>query len=344
MSPGSVLTRAGTTPGSDGSLIALSIGMLSNEHGNRQTTSAEQLARGLGWFSIGLGLAELAAPGSIARLTGMNDRANSTTLQAFGARQFANGIAILAQPDSSKWLWSRVGGDALDLSYLASALGEEGADRGRISRSIAALIGVTALDVLAAAQLTRSSGTNATARRSSRRVRVEKVITVNRPIPEVYQFWRSFENLPQFMRHLHSVESLGGGRSRWRAKAPAGFVVEWEAEILQDREYEWIAWRSVEGSEVENSGSVRFKAAPGARGTELRVQLQYSPPAGAFGRTIARLFGEAPEQQIEEDLKRFKQLMEAGEIAVSDGPGLWRPAQPSAEEKHENRFAEGVRR
>ena len=195
---------------------------------------------------------------------------------------------------------------------------------------------------VAVKQLARSRDTGERPRRS-RLVRIENVITVNRPIHEVYHFWRSFENLPQFMRHLQSVEWLGGGRSRWRATAPAGFFVEWEAEILQDREYEWIAWRSVQGSEIENSGSVRFKPAPGARGTEVRVQLQYSPPAGALGRTIARLFGEEPEQQIEEDLRRFKQLIEAGEIAVSDGPGLRRPAQPAGDTRREHSFAE-VRR
>jgi uncharacterized membrane protein len=105
-------------------------------------------------------------------------------------------------------------------------------------------------------------------------------------------------------------------------------TVEWEAEILQDREQEWIAWRSIEGSGVQNSGSVRFTPAPGGRGTEIRVQLQYAPPGGIVGRTFAKLFGEEPEQQVSEDLRRFKQLMETGEIAVSDGPSLWRPAQP----------------
>jgi uncharacterized membrane protein len=313
-----------------------------DELSNRQTNRVEQLARGLGWFSIGLGLAEVAAPGSIARLTGLNGDATSKTLQAFGTRKIANGLAILSQPDSSAWLWSRVAGDALDVSYLAGALGEEGADRRRIAGSMAAVLGVAALDLFAATRRNRA-GSERKVRRA-RMVRVEKVITINRPIHEVYQFWRAFENLPQFMRHLQSVDMLAGGRSRWRAKAPAGFSVEWEAEILQDRECEWIAWRSIEGSEVQNSGSVRFKAAPGARGTEVRIQLQYSPPAGMFGRTIAKLFGEAPEQQIEEDLNRFKQLMEAGEISVSDGPGLWGAAQPAAEGEGSAAVPEEVRR
>ena len=164
--------------------------------------------------------------------------------------------------------------------------------------------------------------------RADEAVKVEQVTTINRPVHEVYQFWRSFENFPTFMRHLKSVESLGDGRSRWRATAPAGMSVEWEAELLEDREDEWIAWRSIPGSGIENSGSVRFTPAPGARGTEVRVQLQYRPPAGAVGRGIAWLFGEEPEQQVREDLDRVKQLLETGEIAISDGPSLKHAARP----------------
>jgi uncharacterized membrane protein len=303
------------------------------KHETNRERAAEQLALGLGWLSIGLGLAELTAPRALARLSGMNDTAGVETLRAFGAREVGNGIAILAQPDRAAWLWSRVGGDAIDVSYLASALRNAGTDRGRIAASMAAVLGVTALDVLCAMRLGHNghAGVSRAARTRTAGVKVEQVTTINKPVHEVYQFWRRFENLPRFMRHLESVESLGGTRSRWRAKAPAGMTVEWEAEILQERPDEWIAWRSIEGSDVQNSGSVRFTPAPGARGTELRVQLQYSPPAGAVGRAVAKLFGEEPEQQIKEDLHRFKQLMETGEIPISDGPALWRAAQPAAD-------------
>jgi uncharacterized membrane protein len=284
---------------------------------------------GLGWFSIGLGLAEVAAPRSVARLIGLPADGSIATLRAFGAREIGNGLAILAQPDRAAWLWSRVGGDALDVSYLAASLNSENTDSRRLLGAIAAVMGVAALDVVAARRLNRDGTARADARAGTNgAVRVERAITINKPVAEVYRFWRQFDNFPRFMRHLESVESIDGRRSRWRAKGPAGMRVTWEAEILQDREDEWIAWRSVEGSEIENSGSVRFSPAPGARGTEVRVQLQYAPPAGSVGRLVAKLFGEEPEQQVNDDLRRVKQLMETGEIPISDGPALWRAARP----------------
>jgi uncharacterized membrane protein len=119
-------------------------------------------------------------------------------------------------------------------------------------------------------------------------------------------------------------------------------TVEWDAEIITERENEAISWRSVEGADVENHGSVTFEHAPGARGTEVRVELSYIPPAGELGRVVAKLFGEEPEQQVRDDLRRFKQLMETGEIPLSDGPGLWRPAQPAGS-ADEVRSLAGVR-
>jgi uncharacterized membrane protein len=287
---------------------------------------AGRLALGLGWFSIGLGVAEVVAPRAMARLSGLRrDTVTDATVRSLGAREIAHGISILAQPDRARWLWSRVAGDAVDLSVLGSAMAKDDADRRRIAAATAAVVGVTVLDILAAQRLSRSG---APAESSRGAVRVEQVVTINKPIEEVYRFWRNFENFPRFMRHLESVRVVDQQRSRWRAKGPAGYSVEWDAEMLQDIEDEWIAWRSLPGSDVENHGSVRFRRAPGARGTEVRVQLEYYPPAGALGRGIARLFGEEPDQQIREDLHRFKQLMEAGEISLSDGPGLWRAAQP----------------
>ncbi|MBW4684095.1 MAG: cyclase [Komarekiella atlantica HA4396-MV6] len=150
-------------------------------------------------------------------------------------------------------------------------------------------------------------------------IKVEKTVTINKPADELYRFWHNFENLPTFMKHLKSVKVYNEKRSHWIANAPLGNSVEWDADILEDRENEFISWASVEGADVDNSGFVRFKKATGDRGTEVKVVLEYNPPGGALASVVAKLFGEEPEQQIGDELRRFKMLMEAGEIATTEG-------------------------
>jgi len=150
-------------------------------------------------------------------------------------------------------------------------------------------------------------------------IKVEKSVTINRPPEELYQFWRNFGNLPRFMNHLESVTSLGNDRTHWVAKAPAGTRVEWDAEVYNEKENELIAWRSLENADVNNAGSVRFRRTPNGPGTEVRVVLNYEPPGGKIGAAVAKLFGEEPGQQVEEDLHRFKQLMETGEVPTTGG-------------------------
>lgn len=149
--------------------------------------------------------------------------------------------------------------------------------------------------------------------------RVELSETINKPAAELYRFWRRFDNLPKFMNHLKEVRDLGGNKSRWVADAPLGLSVEWDAEIIEDRPNEMISWKSADGSDVDTTGSVHFRPAPGGRGTEMRVNLKYEPPAGKLGSAVAKLFGKDPEAQIREDLSRFKSLMETGEIASTKG-------------------------
>jgi uncharacterized membrane protein len=148
-----------------------------------------------------------------------------------------------------------------------------------------------------------------------RGVLVHKTMVINRPVEDVYRFWRDLSNLPRCMQHLESVTPLGNGRSHWIAKGPAGMRVEWDAEIINEEENRVIGWRSLEGADVVSAGSVNFRECDGA--TEIVVRLQYSPPAGRMGALIARLFGEEPSQQIQEDLHRVKQCLEtsAGEAA-----------------------------
>lgn len=145
-------------------------------------------------------------------------------------------------------------------------------------------------------------------------IKVEHSVVVNRPREEVYRFWRRLENLPRFMDHLESVTMLDENRSHWVAKAPGGTRVEWDATIHNEIEDELIAWRSLPGSDIDNAGSVHFTPADG--GTEVRVVLSYDPPAGRVGAAVARLLGEEPGRQVEEDLRRFKQVIEALESPV----------------------------
>jgi uncharacterized membrane protein len=140
-------------------------------------------------------------------------------------------------------------------------------------------------------------------------INVDKTIFIGRPADELYRTWRNFENLPHFMEHLEEVRVVDEKRSHWRAKAPAGTNVQWDAEIINEHPNEMISWRSLEGADVDNAGTVRFQSVPG--GTEVRVTLEYNPPGGAMGAALARFFREEPGQQLEEDLLRFKHLVES---------------------------------
>ncbi len=150
-------------------------------------------------------------------------------------------------------------------------------------------------------------------------IHVERSFTINKPVAEVFQFWRNFENLPRFMQHLRSVRITGPRTSHWEARAPLGASVAWDAEITDEVENEYIVWQSLPGAVLEHRGAVQFRPAPFADGTELIVSLDYRAPAGKLGAVIAQLFGESPERQIREDLRRFKQLIEAGEIPTIEG-------------------------
>jgi uncharacterized membrane protein len=274
-----------------------------------------QLARALGWLSIGLGLAEVMAPRALARVIGVSGE-RSLLLRLFGLREMASGVGILTQPRPAPWMWGRVGGDALDLACLGAALTSDDARPDRIVAAMAAVAGVTALDVLCSQQLSH---------RAPQSRHVESSVAINRAPADLYRFWRDFQNLPRFMPHLRSVQVDTGQRSHWVAQGPAGTTVAWDAEIIDDRPDALIAWRSLAGADVDQAGSVRFEEAPGGRGTFVRVCMEYYPPGGALGTVVATLFGEEPGQHIQEDLRRFKQLMETGETATTAGQPSARP-------------------
>ena len=143
-------------------------------------------------------------------------------------------------------------------------------------------------------------------------IKVVKSIIVSRPREEVYRYWRNLENLARFMEHVESVRELDNRRSAWVVRGPMGHDVEWTAEIITDRPNELISWQSLPGAEVQNAGSVWFEPASGGGATEVKVSLQYQPPAGVVGAAVAKIFGEAPEHQLENDLAKFKTLIEGG--------------------------------
>ncbi len=161
-----------------------------------------------------------------------------------------------------------------------------------------------------------------TALSGPRGIHLRESVRLECPVDEVYRFWARLENLPTFMPNLLSVSDLGGGRSHWVARGPAGMRVEWNAEIINEIPNKVLAWRSLPGGDVASAGSVTFEPARGDdRGTQLTVTLQYEPPAGKVGALIAGAFGREPSQTIREDLRRLKQLLEAGEIAKAAGAG-----------------------
>ncbi len=153
----------------------------------------------------------------------------------------------------------------------------------------------------------------------SKPIEFQRSITIDKPVEELYRLWRNFSNLPKFMKNLASVEVLDGKRSHWIAKGPGDRHVEWDAEVTSERENEQVSWRSLEGSQVETSGSVEFRRAPGNRGTEIRVDLKYNPPAGLIGAAVAWLSGHSAGQQVQEDLHRLKAQLETGTAPTTDG-------------------------
>lgn len=282
----------------------------------RRPAGEDRLAKSLGWFSIGLGVPQLLAPRQVTRLIGVADnRANRAVMRAVGVRELGGAAGILDRPRPGGFLFARVAGDAIDLALLGAALRAKGNDRRRLVAAVVAVAGVAVLDVVASARNSRSADPGT----ADGAIRARASITVNRPPDEVYRSWHRLEELPRFMYHLESVQKTGDGRSHWIAKGPGGATVEWDAEVVKDIPNELIGWQSVDPADVPNAGSVRLAPAPGGRGTEVTVELEYRPPGRAVGAAVARLFGEEPAQQLRDDLRRFKQVMETGEVVRSEG-------------------------
>ncbi len=278
------------------------------------------LARGLGWMSLGVGLAGVAAPSALASVVGVADSPRTrATLRALGTREIASGAAILAGGASPAPIWASVVGGAMDLAVLGLALRSRRTRTPRALLAMAAVAGVAALGVFTALRLRRSIAVAKP---------VSATITIQRTPVQVYAAWRNLHDLPRFIESLSSVVPLDERRSRWTAKGPAGMSVEWEAELVDDLPGERIAWRTVAGSEIEHEGSVTFRVAPGQRGTEVRWEMRRG---GRVGRVADVVAGAFAAERMAADLRRFKQVMETGALVHSDASvhrGL-HPAQPS---------------
>lgn len=153
----------------------------------------------------------------------------------------------------------------------------------------------------------------------NRTVKVQKTVTIKADAQKIYEFWRNFENLPKFTENLFSVAETQPGLTHWRARGAGDLELEWDARVVEDTPGERISWTTVEESPIHHNGSVRFSAAPGGRGTEVKVVLRYDIPAGRLGQLVARLLGEEPGQQLDADLRRLKMFLETGEVARTDG-------------------------
>jgi uncharacterized membrane protein len=292
---------------------------------------ADKLAQGLGWFSIGLGTAQILAPRAMSRLVGVKDADNNTGLmRVLGLREISAGIGLLADPKPTGFAAARVAGDAMDLALMVRTLATPENDRGRALLATAFVVGAGILDVLATEELARTTPKVAHPDRSGEALSVKKSVTVNRPLDEVYAFWQDFENLPQFMKHLDSVQNTGENTSRWTAGSAQGESVQWDVQLVERQPNQLLSWKTIGVSDIKGHGQVEFRPAPGGRGTEVHANISYQMPGGAVGKRLAAIFRDIPGVKIENQLNVFKQIMETGEEVRSDssihkGP---HPAQP----------------
>ena len=284
----------------------------------RRTRSPDGgLAQGLGWFSIGLGVAELLSPRSVTRPLGLRGREG--LIRAYGLREIATGVGILASRDPAPWVWGRIGGDVLDMATVATGIAGRRPRTGNAALALLLLAGVGALDLLCAQQLSRRDR-GKPGRASSGEPEVERSITIGKPAEELYQRWRDPATVPRVAAFFATVSPASdGNRARWRVEGLLGRSHEGEVEIVDDRPGEHIGWRSLPGSDVPNEGSIHFRPAQGGRGTVATLRVRFDPPGGALGEAGMKLLGAlVPATVADKVLHRFKSLVETGEIPTTE--------------------------
>jgi uncharacterized membrane protein len=285
-----------------------------------QWVGRDRLVRALGCTSAVAGARLVLAPKAAVEVLGVGDApGHRTAAQLVGVRNLGAAAGLLVQSGPA-WLWARVGGDMMDMALLGfgasrSGLVHKNADRRRATRAAVvaiAIAGITGIDLFAA--ITRSRPTTT--------LRLTSSVTVAVPAVQAYELWRLLEGLPTFLAHVDEVRATGPETSHWRASAPFGAAVEWDAKIVDDVPGELLAWQSLAGGAVSNAGDVRFLRAPGGRGTEIHVTLHYRISGARAAAALARYFGEHPAQLLDDELRRFKQVAETGEVVRSEGaPG-----------------------
>ncbi|MCQ8239561.1 SRPBCC family protein [Rhizosaccharibacter radicis] len=284
-------------------------------HKSLSTAPTGDLTRGLGWFSIGLGMAELLTPGLVTRSLGTGKGRELARL--YGVREIATGVGILTSRNPAPWVWARVGGDLLDIGTVVAGSGDRPSRKGRVVLALVSLAGITALDIVCGQKLGRES-LNSGGMRSDP-ADVERSITIGRTANELHALWRKPETLPRVMAHAATIRAAKDGRLHWRVKGPFGHGLDWESETVDDRAGEGLGWRSLPSARVPNEGLIRFRPATGGRGTVATLRVRFEPPGGVVGETAVHLMGGlVPAVIADTALRRFKSLAETGEIPTTE--------------------------
>lgn len=330
----STFQQAGPTNGQADSKPAVVSALPANPEMGSSAPGAtiDAFARNLGWFSLGLGLAQVLAPRKVAGLIGIHDDGKSdAVMRLVGLRELGAALAVLTPANPSPGLWARVAGDAIDLTLLGRALGSSRSDRNRVLFAIASVLGISVVDLMASLRVAQEPS-NTFEARQARPVRATAAITINAPATEVYRWWEGFQQAPRFIQNAASIEITGARTSRWTVSAPAGVTAAWDVEVTESSSNEQISWRTGEGSPLTGTGKVRFRPAPRNQGTEVIFEAELQLPGGELGKTIGGILAQAFGTQLGNDLRRLKQFIELGEVVQSDdsvvpGPS---PAQPPA--------------
>lgn len=259
----------------------------------------EQLARGLGWFSLGIGIAQVVAPRTIARLCGVP--VPPALMVLCGLREIACGVGLLAHDQPQPWIKVRLAGDTVDLVALGCGTLVPGVDRRRIAVAGAAVAGIGVLDGYCSYELARRG-------RHLPPQHLTASIEIDRDAQTLYRYWRELSNLPDIMPHVTSVQEIDETHSHWVAGGPGGLRLEWDSEIIDDVPDQRIAWRSVEGSRVFHAGSVQFQPLD-ERTTQVRVDLLYERPPATLLSAAAMLFGYE-SSAVRADLRALKRRLE----------------------------------